>query len=63
MARKDEERWEALRQAAFDYVKAYNAWATCQAERRTETGNEVTHASIQLQTEAKRWAELKKAGV
>lgn len=59
--KKDEERWEALRQAAFDYVKAYNIWFTadCIDEATSEAGEAaLAHAEAVLRAAA----ELSKAG-
>ncbi len=74
MARKDDERWEALRHAAFDYVKAYNA-AQLQEfivdgedddEDDIDDYNEgLAHAEAVLKAEAERFrrrSELRKAG-
>ncbi len=58
LARKNEERWEALRQAAFDYVKAYNTWYTADYidDAATRDGEILLeHAAAGLQTEAARY--------
>ncbi len=68
MARKDEERWEALRQAAFDYVKAYNTWSMADYidDAIAADGNAaLAHAEAVLKTEAERFRrrpEMRKAG-
>ena len=71
MARKDKERWEALRQAAFDYVKAYNA---AQLQEFIVDGEDddvddydegLAHAEAALKAEAERYrrrSEMRKAG-
>lgn len=68
MTRKDEERWEALRQAAFDYVKAYNSWHTADCTTDDEDDNtkaKLAHTEAVLKAEAERYrrrSEMKKAG-
>ncbi len=64
MARKDDERWEALRQAAFDYVKAYNYWSSDDLEVEYP-GVQLAHAEAVLKAEAERYrrrSEMRKAG-
>lgn len=67
MARKDEERWVALRQAAFDYVKAYNNWfvSDCNNDEDDGTEAQLAHAEAVLKAEAERYrrrSEMRKAG-
>lgn len=65
MARKDDERWEALRQAAFDYVKAYDYWSSQHAPEVEDPDAQLAHAEVVLQAEAERYrrrSEMRKAG-
>lgn len=62
--KKDKERWEALRQAAFDYVKAYNYWSSDDPEV-SDPDAELAHAEAVLRAAAERYrrrSELSKAG-
>ncbi len=63
-SKKNKERWEALRQAAFDYVKAYNYWSSDDPEVE-DPDAELAHAEAVLQAEAERYrrrSEMRKAG-
>ncbi len=63
--RKDDERWEALKQAAFEYVKAYNYWESDDPEVEDPVG-QLAHTEVVLKAEAERFrrrSEMKKVGV
>lgn len=63
-ARKDDERWEALRQAAFDYVKMFYYWETDTPEV-DDPEAALAHAEAVLKAEAERFrrrSEMRKAG-